>query len=186
MPSSNSSRKRPALSTSIQPSITSFFSPASNNSCPSSLSTTNTPNTNTNPNTKTSSTITWRTNNAHESPGDIQSKLLNVGMRVRKAVPEGLKTGTYKSTKFGVVPPSQEKALSKVVKGTNNKREYQEDPEIETSMQTERPAGQISVPKSLNRTYHAAVPRGFGGDTHMIDQYESDDFEEAGFLKPVE
>jgi hypothetical protein len=107
-------------------------------------------------------------------------------MRVRKAVPEGLKTGTYKSTKFGVVPPSQEKALSKVVEGNNNKRGYQEDPEIETPMQTERPAGQISVPKSLNRTYHAAVPRGFGGDIHMIDQYENDDFEEAGFLKPIE
>ncbi|KAI5851190.1 hypothetical protein DFP73DRAFT_144018 [Morchella snyderi] len=186
MPSSTSSRKRPALSTSIQPPITSYFSPASNNSCPSSLSTANTTN-NTTIDTKTPNTIAWGTNNVQDSPGDIKSKLLNVGMRVRKAVPEGLKTGTYKSTKFGVTPPSQEKALApSKVKGNNNKRGYQEDPEIETSMQTERPAGQISMPKSLNKTYHATVPRGLGGDIHMVGQYENDDFEEAGFLRPVE
>ncbi|EFQ34971.1 ribonucleotide reductase inhibitor [Colletotrichum graminicola] len=74
--------KRPFAGASSDPAqrqITSFFAPRSGPAPPS----------------ETSSTLT-----TNKLPPDVQSNLLSVGMRVRKSVPEGYKTGTYKSVKL--------------------------------------------------------------------------------------
>ncbi|KAK1572901.1 ribonucleotide reductase inhibitor [Colletotrichum navitas] len=75
--------KRPFAGASSDPAqrqITSFFAPQSGPAPPS----------------ETASTLT-----TNKLPPDVQSNLLSVGMRVRKSVPEGYKTGgTYKSVKL--------------------------------------------------------------------------------------
>ncbi|TDZ74976.1 hypothetical protein C8034_v007540 [Colletotrichum sidae] len=75
--------KRPFAGAAADPSqrqITSFFAPRSG-PAPASPPTT-TPNA------------------AEKLPTEVQSNLLSVGMRVRKSVPEGYKTGTYSSFKL--------------------------------------------------------------------------------------
>lgn len=77
-----------AASDPAQRQITSFFS-ASNTS--------NTPSFNGgyNHQTSQSSSSSQRPDNSSSVPASIQANLLSVGMRVRKSVPEGYKTGSY-------------------------------------------------------------------------------------------
>lgn len=100
-------------------------------------------------------------------------------MRVRKAVSEGIKSGTYKAQTFAQTSSSQPILLRK------NKREH-ELFTAATDMKKVQPIEQprrIAIPKSATRKYHAAVPRSaMKQDTAMGD---GDDFEEAGFLRPV-
>lgn len=108
-------------------------------------------------------------------------------MRVRKAVSEGLKSGTYKAQTFALT--GQENVLPQPVSPRKNKREYEDQLFIGAAdMKKIQPIEQprrIAVPKSLTRNYHAAIPRGAKQDTVMGDQYGGDDFEDAGFLQPV-
>ncbi|KAK1976698.1 ribonucleotide reductase inhibitor-domain-containing protein [Colletotrichum cereale] len=88
--------KRPFAGASSDPAqrqITSFFRPGPAPPAePSSSSTTN------------------------NLPSDVQSNLLSVGMRVRKSVPEGYKTGTYSSFKL---PTDNAERRTPVVRATN-------------------------------------------------------------------
>ncbi|KAI8624905.1 hypothetical protein F5Y19DRAFT_452238 [Xylariaceae sp. FL1651] len=87
--------KRPfagAASDPAQRQITSFFVSANNtatacSSLPSSDST--------NLSSSLSSTSTQYPDNTPHLPASVQANLLSVGMRVRKSVPEGYKTGNY-------------------------------------------------------------------------------------------
>lgn len=112
-------------------------------------------------------------------------------MRIRKAVPEGLKSGTYKAQQFALsVSPSQENILPQPSSPRKNKREHEgELLPAAADMKREQPAEQprqIAVPKSLARRYHAAVPRSaMKQDIVMEDQLGGEDFEEARFLRPV-
>lgn len=107
-------------------------------------------------------------------------------MRVRKAVSEGLKSGTYKAQTFASTSSSQENILPQPISPRKNKREH-ELFAAATDMKKVQPLEQprrIAVPKSVTRKYHAAVPRGAARhDTAM--EGGGDDFEEAGFLRPV-
>ncbi|KZL80800.1 ribonucleotide reductase inhibitor [Colletotrichum incanum] len=53
---------------------------------------------------------------ANNLPSEVQSNLLSVGMRVRKSVPEGYKTGTYSSFKLWSETPERR---TTVVRPTN-------------------------------------------------------------------
>lgn len=116
-------------------------------------------------------------------PPSVKSNLLNVGMRVRKSVPEGYKSGSYMFNKFPVskATPATAAGKSNTLSTPSKKREYDENtaPE-ETPLQVAevRADRQIAVPKSQRRKHYAAIPRG-NGDVMMIDE---DDFEEAAFL----
>jgi len=82
MSSSNHQSKRPYAGS--QPSITSYFSPA--------VSPTSTvpP-----PNYSIAQQTSYSESRTPQLPATVQSNLLSVGMRVRKSVPEGYKTGSY-------------------------------------------------------------------------------------------
>lgn len=166
-PASSSSRKRPALQSSIQPSITSYFT--SSQALTSASGWPAAPRTAPN-----------------EPPPSVKSGLLNVGMRVRKAVSEGHKSGTYKAQTFAPTSSSQENVLPQPISPRKNKREHElftaaED--MKKAQPIEQPR-RIAIPKSVTRKYHAAVPRGTTKqDTAM--EGGVDDFEEAGFLRPV-
>ncbi|KFY28884.1 hypothetical protein V493_02702 [Pseudogymnoascus sp. VKM F-4281 (FW-2241)] len=81
MPASTHQAKRPYAGTHSQhhqSSITSYFPSPSGGAAPSQ-------------------TTVRNTSSPPVLPATVQSSLLNVGMRVRKSVPEGYKTGTYSS-----------------------------------------------------------------------------------------
>ncbi|KAI1309621.1 ribonucleotide reductase inhibitor-domain-containing protein [Xylaria venustula] len=84
-----------------QRQITSFFAPGTNTPSSSSLNDNNNNNNNNNNNyiSQTSSipSIPQRPESAPNLPSSVQSNLLSVGMRIRKSVPEGYKTGNYTS-----------------------------------------------------------------------------------------
>lgn len=78
-----------AASDPAQRQITSFFSAST---------TANTPSSNNgyiNQISQSSSSTTQRPDNSPNIPASVQANLLSVGMRVRKSVPEGYKTGSY-------------------------------------------------------------------------------------------
>lgn len=157
--SSTSSRKRPALQSSVQPSITSYFTssgwPVASRTAP------------------------------NEPPPSVKSGLLNVGMRVRKAVSEGIKSGTYKAHTFTQPSSGRENVLPQPISPRKNKREHElftAAADMKKAQPIEQPR-RIAIPKPTTRKYHATVPRGATKqDTAMGG---GDDFEEAGFLRPV-
>ena len=160
-------RKRQNLTS--QSTITSFFTPSSR------------------------STTATATAAVPEVPTPIKSSLLTVGMRVRKSVPEGYKSGTYKFNTFAVTksngngnifakPP---KSLVTITPGSpSKKREFAEEAEGKDGKENapvEVVREEIAVPKSLRRRFHAAIGRKeVEGDIVMSERGE--EFEEAGFL----
>lgn len=106
-------------------------------------------------------------------------------MRVRKAVSEGIKSGTYKAHTFAQTSSGRGNVLSQPISPRKNKREH-ELFTAATDMKKVQPIEQprrIAIPKSVTRKHHAAVPRGATKqDTAMGG---GDDFEEAGFLRPM-
>lgn len=66
-----------------QPSITSYFSPATS------------PTSTVQPNYSIAPQASYPESRAPQLPANVQSNLLSVGMRVRKSIPEGYKTGSY-------------------------------------------------------------------------------------------
>ncbi|KAA8900327.1 hypothetical protein FN846DRAFT_959092 [Sphaerosporella brunnea] len=68
-------------------------------------------------------------------PDDVASGLLSVGMRVRKSVPEGYKSGTYAFNKHlpsvlpgeNTPPSSQDSVVSSNSSSSNNKRAFDDD-----------------------------------------------------------
>ncbi|PWW79802.1 hypothetical protein C7212DRAFT_360990 [Tuber magnatum] len=155
-------RKRQNLTS--QSTITSFFTPSSRST---TTATTGTP----------------------DVPTPIKSSLLTVGMRVRKSVPEGYKSGSYKFNTFTVTKSNNNNnALAKLPKSLvtiapgspNKKREFAEEAEGKENAPVELVRKEIAMPKSLRRRFHAAIGRKeAGGDVIMS---ERDEFEEAGFL----
>ncbi|KAG0126440.1 hypothetical protein HOY82DRAFT_111910 [Tuber indicum] len=154
-------RKRQNLTS--QSTITSFFAPSSRS--------------------------TTATTAPPDIPTPIKSSLLTVGMRVRKSVPEGYKSGTYKFNTFTVTksnntlakPP---KSLTTTAPGSpSKKREFAEEvegKEEKENVPVEVVRGEIAIPKSLRRRFHAAIGRKEAeGDVIMGEREE---FEEAEFL----
>ena len=110
-------------------------------------------------------------------------------MRVRKSVPEGYKSGTYKFNTFTVTKSNGNSTLAKppkslvtIVPGSpSKKREFAEEVEGKEDAPVEVARGEIAMPKSLRRRFHAAVGRKEAeGDVVMGARGE--EFEEAGFL----
>ncbi|KAI5783688.1 hypothetical protein EDC01DRAFT_217368 [Geopyxis carbonaria] len=133
---------------------------------------------------------------------DVQSGLLNVGMRIRKSVPEGYKSGTYAFNKhlpstgaayigIDTPPSSQESNASTESDFGVKKRSFDEEEEEEE--QTRKglelpPTSALAMNRkykmpSSKRVHHKAIARG-SKDISMVDVV--DDFDEAGFLRPVE
>jgi hypothetical protein len=81
--------KRPYAGSSSQSSITSFFHPTSSGSESSTHDASHSPSL------------------SPALPSTVQSSLLNVGMRVRKSVPEGYKTGSYSAFALSGDAPAQ-------------------------------------------------------------------------------
>jgi len=114
-------------------------------------------------------------------------------MRVRKSVPEGYKSGTYKFNTFTVTksngngstfakPP---KSLVTITPGSpSKKRELADEAEGRDGKENapvEIVREEIAMPKSLHRRFHAAIGRKEAeGDVVMSERGE--EFEEARFL----
>ncbi|RPB06202.1 hypothetical protein L873DRAFT_30698 [Choiromyces venosus 120613-1] len=141
-----------------------------------------------------------RSTAAPDVPTPIKSSLLTVGMRVRKSVPEGYKSGTYKFNAFTVTKSSDninsakpKSPVTLVVPGSPSKKREFTDEVVggggkENNAPVEMVRGDIAVPKSLRRRFHAAVARKDAaarqqqGDIVMGETGEQEEFEEAGFL----
>jgi len=128
-------------------------------------------------------------------PDSVQSGLLSVGMRVRKSVPEGYKSGTYAfnnhlpSMGLPTPPSSQESVPSTLTDSSRKKRPL--DHEEEKEKKSQPPASINAWARSIK------VPTGAAGKKKSSSFYQAierkdikmagaEDFGEAEFLRPVE
>ncbi|KAI5848874.1 hypothetical protein BZA05DRAFT_403006 [Tricharina praecox] len=129
----------------------------------------------------------------------IQSGLLSVGMRIRKSVPEGYKSGTYAFNKHlpstGILtPPSSQESVSSVSTSTSTgsprkKRALEADerrkpmPPVSSinawARSVKVPTGPAGKKKGSSSFYQAVERKDI-----MLKGEE--DFDEAEFLKPVD
>ncbi|CCX08020.1 hypothetical protein FPQ18DRAFT_314632 [Pyronema domesticum] len=151
-----------------------------------------------------------------ELPEAIQSSLISVGMRVRKSVPEGYKSGSYAYNKHlpdvggaPLTPPSESEMFSSqesnvssldastTTTATANKKRALDYDDEKVAIDTIRPVQH--APASINqwaRTVKAATKGALGGKKNRgfhqavprkdIKMTGAEDFEEADFLKPVD
>jgi hypothetical protein len=143
-------------------------------------------------------------------PNDVASNLLSVGMRVRKSVPEGYKSGTYAFNKHlpSVLPSSSQESFpssqesntsvsSTESSSPRKKRSFADDEEEEVEA-VKKPLPQppasitawarsVKVPTGSGaglgkkkRGFHQAVSR------KDVTMGGTEDFGEADFLQPVE
>ncbi|KAI5817254.1 hypothetical protein BZA77DRAFT_310184 [Pyronema omphalodes] len=150
-----------------------------------------------------------------ELPEAIQSGLISVGMRVRKSVPEGYKSGSYAYNKHlpavggaplaPLTPPSsqsemclsQESNATGISNVTESKKRTLDYEDEKVAIDTIRPVQH--PPASINqwaRTVKAATKGALGGKKNRgfyqavprrnIQTTRAEDFEEADFLRPVD
>lgn len=198
----NTPRKRQNVAPKNQPAITGFFKTSTTTTASTSTTTTST--------TTTSTTTTIDPPPPLlQLPGAVQSGLISVGMRVRRAVPEGYKSGTYAFNKHlpsvGVNPPTIQpsdplSSPSAPVSQPSKKRPLdcpdQEDQTplvvggnmghnitgwARTGKRTSAFGGKHRATAPIYRGFHKAVSR---RDNPAV--IATDDFEEADFLRPID
>ncbi|KAL7266910.1 hypothetical protein RUND412_010523 [Rhizina undulata] len=168
--------KRTALASSVQPTITSFFTSSPRTQRP---------------------TASLAPNPA-DLPTNVQSGLLAVGMRVRKSVPQGYKTGTYAYNKY--LPELSNSSLSVINLATatstspSKKRDHESvdhDAEIKIKddgvQEAQRDVLIPKLKKPKKRVHHVAVAREAMAKAGFdMRDMEMQEFEDAGFLMPIE
>lgn len=190
----NTPRKRQNVAPKNQPAITGFFKTSST--------------------TPTSTTTTATTIDPPplrpQLPGEVQSDLLSVGMRVRRAVPEGYKSGTYAFNKHlpsvSVNPPaiqSSDPSSAPVLQPSKKRPLDCPDQEDQTPLvvgggdtgynvitnwvrsgkRTSAFGKKNRAAAPIHRGFHKSVRR---RDNPAVIAIATGDFEEADFLRPVD